>query len=523
MPLWKTVITLVAVLTIPMLAHSATIIVPDDYPTIQGAIEAAVNGDTVLVKPGTYVENIDFLGKAVTVMSSEGPDVTKIDAGDPVNPDLGSAVTFSSGEELDSILDGFTLFNGTGTLDPVNPTYKGKGIYCDGASPTIVNNVITSPFEPYKDVLGGGIYLKDSEAFIALNEITGNMIVSRFGGGIYSIDSSPHIQENLIQSNVAGDEGMRGGGIYCEGGNLSFFNNRIIGNRSDQGGGIYLYFTNGIVADNLIKDNWVSSASIASSGGGVYVNSNGILFSNNMVINNNADFEGGGIVINGSGVVMDGCTFYGNNAGSFGGGIACLNIASLNNSILWNNAPSQIYDPGTLLSVSHCDVEGGCAGPGVINADPAFHDPASCDFHLTYLSPCRDTGDNTAVWVPMDFEGDPRIAYGTVDMGADEFHPHLYWTGDSVPGGSVEGKIVGLPGTDPIGLFFGSGALDPPLPSVFGPWFLQFPVVVVAPLGPVPSSGLVVLPATVPAVQNTFYMQAFIGDVLSNLSVMEVE
>ena len=50
-------------------AHAATIYVPDDYPTIQGAIDAAANGDTVIVRTGTYRENLDFLGKAITVTS----------------------------------------------------------------------------------------------------------------------------------------------------------------------------------------------------------------------------------------------------------------------------------------------------------------------------------------------------------------------------------------------------------------------------------------------------------------------
>ena len=59
--------------------NAATIYVPDDYPTIQGAINAAVDFDTIIVRPGTYVENIDFAGKAITVKSEDGPDVTVID------------------------------------------------------------------------------------------------------------------------------------------------------------------------------------------------------------------------------------------------------------------------------------------------------------------------------------------------------------------------------------------------------------------------------------------------------------
>jgi hypothetical protein len=63
-------------------ASAQTIIhIPADQPTIQAGIDAAHNGDTVLVSPGTYYENIDFKGKAITVTSSAGAAVTTIDGG----------------------------------------------------------------------------------------------------------------------------------------------------------------------------------------------------------------------------------------------------------------------------------------------------------------------------------------------------------------------------------------------------------------------------------------------------------
>src|SRR5713226_10352285 len=108
-----------------------TITVPTNYPTIQSAINAASNGDTVLVAPGTYVENINFNGKAITLTSSSGPAVTMIDGNHN-----GTVVTFNHSETASSALSGFTIQNG------FQSGGFGAGITVSSASPTITSNVI---------------------------------------------------------------------------------------------------------------------------------------------------------------------------------------------------------------------------------------------------------------------------------------------------------------------------------------------------------------------------------------------
>jgi hypothetical protein len=188
------------------------------------------------------------------------------------------------------------------------------------------------------------------------------------------------------------------------------------------------------------------------------------------------------------------------------------------------------------VELNYCDVEdgplgvdGALWGTGMIQADPDFVEAATGDLHLRYTSPCRDTGDGTAAGLPaLDHEGDPRPALGGVDIGADEFYTHLYVTGDLTPGGSIEGKFIGLPGTTPVGLFVGSGIPPFPLPTLWGEFWLQAPWVLLGPLGAIPSDGVMVLPTMLPGSIPAPYdvpMQALIGlqqDSLSNLWVLEV-
>src|SRR5262245_56070479 len=103
--------------------------VPADQPTIQGAINAASNGDLVQVAPGTYIENINFLGKAIRVASEQGPEVTIIDGNQ-----AGPVVTFASGETAQSVLNGFTVRNGKAAVSPI---LEGGGIRIANSSPTI--------------------------------------------------------------------------------------------------------------------------------------------------------------------------------------------------------------------------------------------------------------------------------------------------------------------------------------------------------------------------------------------------
>lgn len=202
--------------------------VPAKQPTIQAGINAASNGDTVLVAPGTYYENINFNGKAITVTSSNGPKVTIIDGGG-----LAPVAAFVTSEGPASVLSGFTLQNGLGT-SPFG--YMGGGVSINSASPTIKQNLIKSDSADY----GGGVGVYWGSPIITGNTITGNS--AQFGGGVSFVGTS---NGQLTNNTISFNHGGAGAGAALNGAkNLLVENNKILSNSvfnaTDQGGGLWL-------------------------------------------------------------------------------------------------------------------------------------------------------------------------------------------------------------------------------------------------------------------------------------------
>lgn len=149
---------------------AAIIHVPADHLTIQATIDAAITGiDDVEVAPDTYNENIDLKGKAITLQSSGGADVTIFDGGQS-----GSVVTCNRGETLATIIEGFTIRNGNGIIQGSNRT--GGGILIDDTSPT-VHACILLTNETYS---GAVIWMNESLAKIEYCPFESNK-AQRFG------------------------------------------------------------------------------------------------------------------------------------------------------------------------------------------------------------------------------------------------------------------------------------------------------------------------------------------------------
>jgi len=431
----KTVATLVcaaAVLSLCASAWPAVLNVPGQYSTIQAAIDACAVGDTVTVAPGTYNgsgnRDLDFNGKDICVMSSNGPWVTIIDCqGSNMDPHRG--FVFQNGETPAATVLGFTIQNGW--------AWDGGSIYCLSSSPTITGNVIHANTANYH---GGGVSCQDaSYPVITNNFVLGNQAYHGNGGGIFCyLDCVPTISGNLIEGNVAQGPG---GGIYLQsssGGTISA--NTIRWNTTNNwGGGIACGQVSPTIFNNRIDGN---TATCGGGGGIGCLQASPIIKLNTIVGNAIAGWPGGGVDCwDQSSPTLDMNTITGNTASS-GGAISsnwnCHPVVT--NCILWGNfgAPPEISVgpyPNSSITVTYSDVQGGWAGTGNINAAPLFAAPALQECRLLWGSPCIDAGDPA---------GSPDPDGTRCDMGAHFFDQTrqltLYLTphaGHVAPGGQL--------------------------------------------------------------------------------------
>lgn len=392
------------------IAWSDIIRVPGDYSTIQAGIDAAVDGDTVLVANGTYKgtgnKNLDFGGKAIIVTSENGAESCTIDCEND-----GRGFYFHSGESESSVVSGFTITNGF--------TEYGGGIRCENSSsPTIEKNIIEGNSA---SIHGGGIFCLQSSPTIQNNEISGNS-ASSCGGGI-SCDSNPSGPFQTIQNNkINGNSATYGGGIYW-GDNPSPFqtmqNNEISGNSAlHSGGGIFCSHSSPTIRNNMISGN-----STNFNGGGLYCEDASPTIQNNVISGNSSDENEGGIYCRDSSPQIINNTISGNSA-EYGGGITSvfsLSNPTVLNTILWSNSPNEIrLSDSAKITITYSDIQGGWPGEGNINSDPQFGNPYSgYAYDLKPGSPCINKGTSSGA-PSTDIVGRSRPSGSGVDMGAYE-------------------------------------------------------------------------------------------------------
>ncbi|NQU04943.1 MAG: choice-of-anchor D domain-containing protein, partial [Calditrichaeota bacterium] len=383
--------------------------VPDEYETIQGAIDRTSDGDTVLVDPGEYVENINFLGKDIVVIGNpDDPSEVVID-GD----ENGSVVTIRDVDSEEAALVGFTIQNG-------DADHYGGGIICSNSNLTISNCIINGNSAVDNNDEGGGMYCSSNS-----NPTLRNLIISNntatYGGGISCYRSNPTLIDVIINNNTAG----WGGGIDFQHSDATLVDVIICENSAEQwGGGVRMRYSSPEMTRVTIYENSVDRA----GGGGI-----------------SCSYESNPNIMN--------CTIS-NNSADIGGGVhsGYNSNPRLINTIVWNNTPNAmgLYHQGdpSSIEIFYSDIEGGQDGietndngevewgEGNIDTDPLFADPDEGDYHLTWenypayddtRSPCIDAGD-------PDSDNDPDDT--RADMGA------YYFNYEPVPDITVEPDAI---------------------------------------------------------------------------------
>jgi hypothetical protein len=229
--------------------------IPEDQPTIQEGINVTADGDTVLVHPGTYYENINYNGNNITIASQflTTQDTSFISQTSIDGNQNGSVVTFGTGEDNSALLSGFTITNGQSQV-------YGSGISCIDASPTLSNlKVLNNHFSSWG--IGGGINFLNSTAVLENIKLINNS--AQFGGGFFGEDS----QLEITNLTCIGNESYNGGAICLLQAEVTIYNALIHGNyTSNEGGAIWTDRSDLNLINATISDN-----SVLCYGGGIYL------------------------------------------------------------------------------------------------------------------------------------------------------------------------------------------------------------------------------------------------------------
>jgi len=401
------VVAVTAFVVAPAAPGATTLTVPGQFVTIQAAIDAAVDGDTVLVSPGTYVENIDFGTKDITVASTDGPSVTVIDGGGSTNVVV---INAEAGES--PTVRGFTVRNGVGG-----------------------------------SVDGGGVSTTGGPAVIEDNVITGNATCGA-GGGIAAEFSQAVIRRNLIEANFQSgcSGGPGGGGVFIGGeGSVSLLDNTISGNSHGAfGGGVSLF----AAGTPTIARNVISGNSGSLQGGGMWiVNRSDAQIDTNVIVGNFSESGAGvywGVPSGARGPMLVNNTVV-DNVGSVGTALFADGFdgaARVANNILVgagttvvecdesNDPNPPIIESNDVVHTSGGARYGGICGDltgtnGNVSLAPGFVDAPAGDYHLSPASPLIDRGTNVGV-PAADLDGEVRTIDGDgdgvpeTDIGADE-------------------------------------------------------------------------------------------------------
>jgi predicted outer membrane repeat protein len=362
--------------------------VPWTHSTIQQAIDAAPPGSTVLVADGTYSGpgnwNLDLRGKALTVLSENGPESTLLRS----DGFGGSVFRFLGQPANDAVVDGFTIKYGAA-----------PAIVCSASHPTISNCLIKPDWLDSKvttpaielmssnatvlnctlsDMPGPAIRCQGGAPVIESCEISG-IITPFFGGAIRAEGSQLTLRDCQLRNN----QSDIGAALCCMGGSSCTLSNcELTGNNAPaSGGAVYVAGSSSIsIADSTI------AANRSGKGGGLYIEFGSASLSNCELKENTAP-TGAAVASWSTQMVFHACRIHDNSADSLSGGAVNTSTGSLviHDSIFAANTGGAVWSGGAAVELKRNRFEGNTANRGgALYADYSSLDVEQCEFRANF-------------------------------------------------------------------------------------------------------------------------------------------
>ncbi|RXH58801.1 Ig-like domain repeat protein [Granulicella sibirica] len=419
-----------------------TLHVPAGIPTIQSAIDASSTGDTVLVAPGTYYENLDLHGKAITLQSAQGPSVTILDG-----RRLAPTVSFLTNETRATTLNGFTIRNGA---PAPNSGIHGAGVSLQSASPTLLNNVFTGNLCAAVDATASAPLLQSNQITLTQPDascstqatapivLTGNpadptLVPTLLGNTIEHND----LTASTLQPNAGGIT-LLAARAMLQGNTIRF--NTTPGNAP---GAIQIYAepTPTGTAPTLIEQNLVYGNTTACGAGGLALSilndptSTTAPHLEVQLLNNTIADDHSGTTCTGTPGEL-----------TLAAGTLPSQVVLANNILASSSAipalqcsvsmPAQSFHHNLLHNTQGLILSSTCLDSGANHlADPMFldRDPSTPDYHVHLQSPAVDSGaDGISPLPAQDLDRTPRLQNATdqptviIDLGPYEYPaPHV--------------------------------------------------------------------------------------------------
>jgi hypothetical protein len=257
-------------LTFTSNVYCDTLRVPDQFQTIQEAVNGSSPGDTIVVAPGEYrlpPGNI-IIDKESLVLKS------RLGAAKTILAGTGNSSVITLAESSSAVIEGFTITTMSGLG---SPALRGGGIYCAPSSyPIIIKNIITGN----SAVFGGAIYCDRLSTPVIIDNVISKNKATGFGGGIFSYRASPNITRNRLVENEAVNSG---GGISCNWDSPRIIRNIIWKNKAKFGGGVSCDRSSATFINDTI------TANMGAYGGGIFIDRGSVRMTNLILWQNKDD------------------------------------------------------------------------------------------------------------------------------------------------------------------------------------------------------------------------------------------